>query len=98
MDQFNLFEDTPAAADHTDNKRRAHGKRHPNRSEPERHFAFALKEARRMWDGVEHRKRSLEQLERFCRYQDNDELDLSEITPDVVHEFIDHIAQPTIIT
>ena len=100
MDQFNLFEDTPAAADCTPTTSVGHTaqKDTPIGQNPNGIFAFALKEARRMWDGVEHRRRSLEQLERFCRYQDNDELDLSEITPDVVHEFIDHIAQPTIIT
>ena len=100
MDQFNLFEDTPAAADFTPTTSVEHTpqKDTPIGQNPKGIFAFALKEARRMWDGVEHRRRSLEQLERFCRYQENDELDLDEITPDVVHEFIDHIAQPTIIT
>ena len=111
MDQFDLFNtaaDTPFTAVDTPQPKVDHTAPEPvvapSRDDkpvgqnPDGIFAFALKEARRMWAGPEHRRRSLEQLERFCRYQDNDDLDLSEITPDVVHDFIDHIAQPIIIT
>ena len=108
MDQFNLFEDTPTATEITPTTIVEHTAPEPavapSRDDkpvgqnPNGIFAFALKEARRMWAGPGHRRRSLEQLEKFCRHQDNDSLDLSEITPDVVHDFIDHIAQPTIIT
>ena len=65
MDQFNLFEDTPAAADCTPTTSVGHTaqKDTPIGQNPNGIFAFALKEARRMWDGVEHRRRSLEQLE-----------------------------------
>ena len=42
----------------------------------------------------QHRRRSLEQLERFCRYPITTASICPRYTPDVVHDFIDHIAQP----
>ena len=108
MDQFNLFEDTPTTTEITPTTIVEHTAPEPavasSRDDtpigqnPNGIFAFALKESRRMWAGPEHRRRSLEQLERFCRYNGNDSLDLADITPDIVHEFIDHIAQPVVMT
>ena len=111
MDQFDLFNtaaDTPFTAADTPQPAVVHIAPKPavetTRNDtligrnPNGIFAFALKESRRMWAGEQHRRRSLEQLERFCRLTDNDSLNLADITPDIVHEFIDHIAQPVVMT
>ena len=69
MDQFNLFEDTPTTTEITPTTIVEHTAPEqavvPSRDDtpigqnPNGIFAFALKEARRMWAGPEHRRRSL---------------------------------------
>ncbi len=58
---------------------------------------FASKEAVRLWPSEEHRKRSLNQLERLLRFEENDKTPITEFTKDHCHEFLDHIAQPQTI-
>jgi len=53
---------------------------------------FAQKEAHRMWPGASHRVRSISQLNRFLRFRDTDQLDISEVGPDQIHDFIDTLA------
>ena len=95
LDQFDFFADTPSTQIEVDTPSTpvAPAVTTPPQYNPKGLMAFALKEAHRIWSGEQHRVRSLAQLSRFLQYNDNDQLDITDIGPDPIHDFLDALAE-----
>ena len=106
MDQFDLFttqdhtpsthEDTPSTHDVTPTSY-VEPAEHPVVVEAEAHegtvWAFAQREACRLWDKPTHRERSLAQLQRFVRFADHTSRPISDYLPKHIHAFSDSLAE-----
>ena len=54
---------------------------------------FTLREAERMWDGAEHRKRSIAQVASFARFRDNLSRPMSQFLPRDIHDWRDSLVE-----
>ena len=54
---------------------------------------FTLREAELMWDGEEHRKRSIAQVQSFARFRDNLSRPLSQFLPRDIHDWRDSLVK-----
>ena len=95
LDQFCFFTDTSSTQIEVDipSTPIAPAVATPSQHNPKGLMAFALIEAHHMWSGEQHRVRSLAQLSRFLQYDDSDQLDITDIGPDSIHDFLDTLAE-----
>lgn len=99
MDQFDLFttqDHTPSTHDATPASY-IEPADHPVAIEAEAHegtvWAFAQREATRLWDRPTHRERSLAQLQWFVRFADHTNRPITDYLPKHIHAFADSLAE-----